>query len=177
MNIQFLKIIIKKVEREEISKLSAIGKATFLETFGRDNSPSDMEKYLESHFSIKKITEENENPESRFFFALLNEEIVGYIKINTGKAQTEQSLKNALEIERIYVLTPFQGKKIGIALYNKALEITKSESLERIWLGVWEKNLKAIKFYQKNGFEQFDTHIFKLGDDEQVDWLMKLEIS
>lgn len=61
-------------------------------------------------------------------------------------------------------------------MIQKTIEIGIENNLDYIWLGVWEHNVDAIKFYEKQGFKKFDTHIFKLGDDEQTDNLMKLII-
>ncbi|MEX1301581.1 MAG: GNAT family N-acetyltransferase, partial [Desulfotignum sp.] len=90
-----------------------------------------------------------------------------------GTSQTESKAENTLEIERIYVLKEFHGKTVGQQLYEKAMEIAKEKSVTYVWLGVWEKNSKAIRFYEKNGFKAFDTHIFRLGNDKQTDILMK----
>lgn len=83
----------------------------------------------------------------------------------------------ALEIERIYVLSEYHGKRIGQLLYEKAMQIAKQSNADYIWLGVWEENPRAISFYKKNGFVEFDKHIFKLGDDEQTDIMMKLQLN
>jgi len=96
------------------------------------------------------------------------------MKLNLDKTQTESEHDNTLEVQRIYVLREYKGKQIGKLLMQKAIEIGKSNNLNYIWLGVWENNINAIKFYEKLGFEKFDTHIFKLGEDEQIDNLMKL---
>ena len=85
-------------------------------------------------------------------------------------------LERALEIERIYVNSEFQGRKIGQLLLSKAISLANEQHLKQIWLGVWEYNPKAIKFYERNGFQEFDKHIFKLGDDEQTDILMRLTL-
>jgi ribosomal protein S18 acetylase RimI-like enzyme len=98
------------------------------------------------------------------------------LKINRGEAQTEKKEDNSLEIERIYVLEKFQGRRVGQMLFQKAVEIAKLNQKDYIWLGVWEKNEKAIQFYLKNGFEVFDKHIFKLGVDLQTDLLMRLKL-
>ena len=82
-----------------------------------------------------------------------------------------------MEIERIYVLDEFHGKKVGLTLYNRALEIAQQRNIDYIWLGVWENNFKALNFYRKQGFIEFDQHIFKLGNDEQTDLLMKLSLN
>jgi diamine N-acetyltransferase len=98
------------------------------------------------------------------------------LKINFGSSQTEQKDKNSLEIERIYVLKEYHGKKVGQVLYDCALKIAKEKQIEFVWLGVWEKNPRAISFYTKNGFEAFDKHVFVLGTDEQTDIMMKLTL-
>lgn len=98
---------------------------------------------------------------------------LGYIKINFGSAQSELQDPEALELERIYVASNQLGKGIGQQLLDKAIIIARRAGLRYIWLGVWEHNLKARKFYDKNGFVQFDQHIFTLGDDDQTDLLLK----
>lgn len=82
-----------------------------------------------------------------------------------------------MEIERIYVLQKYQGKKIGQILYEKAIQIAHDKQVKYVWLGVWEQNLRAINFYKKNDFIEFDKHIFKLGNDAQTDIMMKKNIT
>ncbi len=170
------RLSIRSVDKNEGIELQKIGKATFYETFVNDCSPSDMEKYLKEQHSLTLLNKELENPESQFYFAELDNKIVGYLKINWGKAQTESKLKNALEIERIYILSAFQGRKIGLFLMEKAFEIARSKPFDFVWLGVWENNFKAIRFYEKLGFTLFDRHVFMVGDDAQIDVLMKIKL-
>src|SRR5690606_11940540 len=109
-----------------------------------------------------------------FYFAVYGDDIIGYLKLNFGQSQTDLKDDKALEIERIYVLEEFHGKKVGQLLYQKAIEVARQAELQYVWLGVWEENARAIKFYKKNGFVEFDKHLFKLGDEEQTVLLMKL---
>ena len=102
--------------------------------------------------------------------------MIGYLKINVGQAQTELKDEQALEIERIYVLQQYHGKKVGQLLFEKAIAMAHQMSKSYVWLGVWEENRRALQFYKKNGFIEFDQHIFKLGDDEQTDIMMKLQL-
>jgi len=169
-------ITIKAVLQKDIQTLQNIGRQTFSETFTESNTAENMQKYLEEGFAIEKLTLELQNENSKFYFAQLEDEVLGYLKINFGASQTELKDNKAVEIERIYVLQAFQGKKIGQLLYEKAMQIAKEVKAEYIWLGVWEENIKAIHFYTKNGFVPFDKHIFKLGDEEQTDIMMKLEL-
>ena len=167
---------ITKVNSNDITSLQKVGRQTFFETFSQTNTEENMQKYLEESFSSDKLLGELNNPDSKFYFAKYNDEIVGYLKLNLGHSQTELNDNESLEIERIYVLKDFQGKKIGQKLYEKAVEVAKQNKVKYIWLGVWEKNQKAIDFYEKNGFVPFDKHIFVLGDDEQTDIMMKMEL-
>lgn len=167
---------IRKVNIQDIEKLKEIGKLTFAETFSSENSEENMKEYLENGFSTEKLTAELTDSNAEFYFAQLDKKIIGYLKVNVGQSQTEIKDKNALEIERIYVLKEFHGKKVGQILYEKAIELAKEKNVEYVWLGVWEQNPRAIRFYEKNGFIAFDKHIFKLGDDEQTDIMMKLKL-
>jgi len=169
-------IQIAKVNPSHLISLQQIGRTTFQETFGNANSEEDMKNYLDEGFSEEKLTSELKNKDTEFYFAFLNQEIIGYLKINFAQAQTEIKDEKALEIERIYVLQEFHGKKVGQLLFEKALQIAKDNKLSYIWLGVWEENPRAIQFYQKNGFVAFDKHFFKLGEDLQTDVMMRLHV-
>ena len=171
------KIEITKIGEEEILQLQEIGRQTFYETFSESNTEENMKSYLEDGFSINKITNELNDENAEFYFAKIDDKIIGYLKLNFGQSQTELKDDKALEIERIYVLKEFHGKKVGQILYDKAIEIAKKKNSDFIWLGVWEENPRAINFYKKNGFVEFDKHIFKLGNDEQTDIMMKLKLN
>lgn len=166
-------IEIVRATPNDLLQLQHIGRETFSQTFSEINSEENMSKYLKESFSSEKLTEELSNELSQFYFAKLGNEVIGYMKLNTGAAQKENPDENALEIERIYVLQDFYGKKVGQLLYNKAIEVAKELAVDHVWLGVWEKNFRALAFYNKNGFVKFGQHEFVLGDDIQIDLLMK----
>jgi ribosomal protein S18 acetylase RimI-like enzyme len=166
-------IAIESARPKDILRLQEIGRATFGQTFAELNTEENMQKYLQDSFSIEKLTVELNNKDSEIYFAILDERVIGYLKINLNQAQTEIKDHDALEIERIYVLKEFHGQKVGQLLYQKAIELAHKMQATYVWLGVWEQNERAIKFYQKNGFAPFDKHTFWLGDDEQTDLMMK----
>lgn len=166
-------IEIRKVTPTELEKLQKISQQTFKKSFSAGNSDVNMAKYLEEGLSLEKLAAELNNEGSQFYFALLAEEVIGYLKLNVGQAQTELKEDGALEIERIYVLHEYQGKKVGQLLYEKAIQMSREIGAWYVWLGVWEKNQRAISFYKKNGFVEFDKHVFILGDDKQTDIMMK----
>lgn len=166
-----------RVNSDHLKDLQRISKTTFKESFGEQNTAEDIEKYLSEKFSEKQLLSELDNPESEFYFAQYNGETIGYLKLNSGQAQTELKEEKGLEIERIYVSNKFIGKGIGKHLFKLTIEIAHQRETEYIWLGVWEKNERALNFYHKNGFVEFDKHKFVLGDDQQTDILMKLELN
>lgn len=170
-------IDLRRVTPNDIDQLQKIGRQTFYETFSAGNTEEDMNKYLEEGFSVEKLTAELNNKDSEFYFASLGRNVIGYLKLNFGQSQTELKDDKALEIERIYVLKEFHGKNAGQLLYDKAIQIARQKNADYVWLGVWEENPRAIGFYRKNGFVEFDKHIFKLGNDEQTDIMMKLQLN
>jgi len=170
------KLTIRSVTSNDVGQLQEIGRTTFSETFSASNTEENMEMYLTEGFSNAKLLEELNNETSQFYFALIEDKVVGYLKINFGASQTELKDEKALEIERIYVLKEWHGQKVGQFLYEKAIEIASQKKTAYVWLGVWEENPRAIRFYKKNGFVEFDKHIFKLGDEEQTDIMMKLQL-
>jgi len=169
-------LTIRPLTIDDLSALQSLGKTTFFETFAPYNSEANMQHYMATGFELDKLEKELTCEDSFFYFAEYNGELAGYLKLNIGDAQTELQDPLSLEVERIYVLQAFQANKIGQALFSKALEIAKEKSKQYLWLGVWEKNEKAIGFYQKNGFIVFDKHEFRLGNEVQIDWMMKLPL-
>jgi ribosomal protein S18 acetylase RimI-like enzyme len=167
---------IKSINISDIKTLQELSRQTYYDTFAGDNTAENMQAYIEFSFNEQQLLSEINNPDSTFYFAMLDNKAIGYLKLNVGLAQTEVLDDNLIEIERIYVLKDFHGQKAGQFLLDKAIAIARERNAEFIWLGVWEKNLKAMRFYEKNGFIPFGSHIFQLGDDEQTDIMMKLEL-
>ncbi|WP_096185674.1 GNAT family N-acetyltransferase [Evansella halocellulosilytica] len=163
---------IKKCTLEDLRQLQEISYETFNETFKHQNSPENMNAYLEKAFNLKQLEKELSTLSSQFFFVYFNHEVAGYLKVNTNDAQSEKMGDESLEIERIYIKNKFQKNGLGHYLLNKAKEIAMEYDKKKIWLGVWEKNENAISFYMKMGFVQTGTHSFYMGDEEQIDFIM-----
>jgi ribosomal protein S18 acetylase RimI-like enzyme len=170
-------IKIEQINQNHIAALQQIGRQTFSETFAESNSAENMAKYLDEAYSYEKLNAELNDSNSIFYFAVMDQNVIGYLKLNFGASQTDLKDNNALEIERIYVLREFHGKKIGQLLFDKAIEVAKAQHVAYVWLGVWEENKRALQFYTKNGFVEFNQHVFVLGDEAQTDIMMKLELS
>lgn len=171
------KVKIRKVLTKDLEDLRIVAVNTFTESFAEKNTKEDISYYIRNNLSLRKLRSELESKNSAFFFAETQKGLSGYLKINWGKSQTEIGAKEGLEIERIYVLKEFQGQGLGQQLFERAMEVARNNHKKYIWLGVWEKNSKAIQFYEKNGFKPFGTHVFTLGGDDQIDIMMRLDIT
>ncbi|MED4071780.1 GNAT family N-acetyltransferase [Priestia endophytica] len=165
-------IDIKKCTLEDSRKLQEISYETFNETFKHQNSPENMEAYLEKAFNLEQVEKELSNTSSHFFFVYVDNKIAGYLKVNTDDAQSEEMGDESLEIERIYIKNNFQKHGLGKYLFNKAIDMAMEHNKKKIWLGVWEKNENALIFYKKMGFVQTGAHSFYMGNEEQVDFIM-----
>jgi len=167
------KIIFRRVIESEVAQLKTISVSTFSESFGKYNTGKDMDMYLSEKMSSQQLKEELSNPESEFYFAVHQDKILGYLKINIGKAQNEKLGVPSLEIERIYIIQSWQGKGLGTRLLDFAVNLAKERKLKKVWLGVWEENKSARRLYTKYGFKKFGSHPFLLGEDLQTDILME----
>ncbi|MCW3110327.1 MAG: Prolyl aminopeptidase [Segetibacter sp.] len=167
---------IEPVKNEELTILLNISRKTFYDTFHEKNTDEDMELFLESTFNPDVLKFEMSEAFNYFFFAKMDNEIAGYLKLSTAKIPHLDEL-DVLEISRIYVLKEKLGSGVGKELMEFAISFAKQLAKKTICLGVWEHNQRAITFYKSFGFEKFDEHIFMVGNDAQTDWLMKKELS
>ena len=171
MQLQF-----RKCNVTEVDKLAHLSRRTFIDAFQRYNDPGDFHAYLEAAFSNEKIMEELQEKDSVFYFVEMDAATVGYFKLNEYDAQNEFHEVGGMELERIYVVSNAQGKGIGAMILKFIIEIAISKEKEYVWLGVWEHNINAFRFYQRYGFEKFATHPYYIGNDKQTDWLLKKQL-
>lgn len=163
---------IEPVKAEELHDLVNISRKTFYDTFHQQNTKEDMELFLESAFHEKVLKSEMSVSSNYFFFAKLDNEIAGYLKLSSA-ASAEIDEQDVLEVARIYVIKEKLGSGIGKALLEFSISVAKQLHKKIIFLGVWEHNARAISFYKSFGFEKFGEHVFMVGNDMQTDWLMK----
>ena len=171
-----------KVLENQLSMLVALARETFVSAFAKQNNPDDFAAYVDTAFTLEVFKKEFYTEGSVFYFAKHEGQIVGYFKLNHNKIphdaintilefNTHKTLKMT-ELERIYLTEATHGKGFAALMMTEILRLAKANKSAYVWLGVWEENRKAIKFYQKTGFEKFGDHIFKIGEDAQTDWLM-----
>ncbi|MFC3880507.1 GNAT family N-acetyltransferase [Algoriphagus namhaensis] len=166
-------IRLKKAHKENLDSLLELARLAFLQAFTENNKPENVKSYLATAFSIGQLSKELDEKASLFMLAELDDEIVGYVKVNLTPAQTDIHDPESLEIARLYVLEHYLGLGVGKILLDWAIDFAKQNQKRYVWLGVWEHNPRAIRFYEKNGFSKFGTHPFPFGDEIQTDLLMK----
>lgn len=169
-------ISLVRCTRKHLKELIQISRRTFVEAFSHMNDPVDFQIYINTAFSEEALSNELKDPNASFYFVLLGDELAGYFKINRAGAQTDINEQGSLEIERIYVAKEHQGKNIGQWMMETIKELALHQGTTYLWLGVWEKNPNAIRFYQKHGFKKFGEHPYYIGKDKQTDWLMRCDI-
>ena len=169
-------IFLKKCMEADVDILRSLLAKTFSDTFARMNTPENMELYLNQAFAGERILEELRNQDSAFYLLYQNGIPAGCLKLNDAAAQTESGDPRSLEIERIYVAKEFQGTGLGSRLMNEAVRLAEERKKQYIWLGVWEKNERAIRFYKGKGFYRTGSHTFTVGNDEQTDYIMRKDL-
>ncbi|TYP73192.1 GNAT family N-acetyltransferase [Paenibacillus methanolicus] len=165
-------IQIKACTLSDLHVLQDVSIETFQDTFKHQNSPENMQAYLDRAFNLTQLEKELLQPSSEFHMIFADDDIAGYVKVNIDEAQSENMGQDSLEIERIYIREKYHNQGLGKHLVQQAIDIAKERGKAKIWLGVWEKNERAIAFYHKLGFVQTGAHSFWMGDEEQLDLIM-----
>ncbi|MGI9295880.1 MAG: GNAT family N-acetyltransferase [Pseudomonadales bacterium] len=172
-------ITIRRATAEDIPTLADFAASTFRDTFEADNHPADIDNYLRDSFSAKRVQEEFDDANSTFLIAYLEDDDLpaGYAKLSKATQHSEVPNRKAMEIERLYAAKIAIGHGVGAALMRACLEEAEAFGSEAIWLGVWEQNVRAIRFYQRWEFETVGERQFKLGSDLQNDLVMSRNLS
>lgn len=160
----------------DVHELREVAISSYHDTFAIHNTPENMEAYFKEAYSVEALTRDFHEPNSKVFVAVEEGRIIGFARLRKSDEVKEKLGDNAIEVQRLYVLTSAQGKSVGKSLMTTAIDYARTNKYEWIWLGVWERNYNAQKFYSRYGFEKFSEHTFWMGDDPQVDWLLKKKL-
>ena len=172
-----MKTTLKKCNDQDVDLIRDISEQTYEETFRPLTTGPVMEAYLKKAFDRERIKKELSDPDSVFYLLEVDDTPAGYMKLNYHKAQTHVHDESSLQIERLYLFKEMQSKGLGSMMIEKAFEIAKeSGKIEYLWLNVWEKNIHAIAFYKKYGFELVGFHSFFMGPEEQNDYFMRSDL-
>jgi len=155
--------------------LAQIGASTFYDSYKDENSESDMQAYISNTYTIEKLATNLKDENIVYFLAYNITGDIGYVKLLLN--QTNSKLEgNSAEIEKIYVRKQFHGKGIAQQLMQFTIDFCKQQHYQNIYLGVWQENHKALKFYNKMGFQTFDIRTFQLGERLCDDYMLSLSL-
>jgi len=162
---------------DDAKMLAEFGANAFYDSFAKDNTEENIRLFLESKYSTELQRKELSDPNVLFLIAEIEDEMIGYAKINLNSRDHSVQGEKSIEIERVYAAKEFIGKGVGKELMLACIDEAKKRDCDSIWLGVWEKNPRAIEFYKKWGFNEIGTHVFNLGNDPQKDYIMELRLT
>jgi GNAT superfamily N-acetyltransferase len=167
---------IRAAVASDAATLTELGERTFRDTFDAHNRPEDMEAFLSSHYRPDLQEAELRDPRNLYLLAEVSGTPAGFALL--GDRPREQGVPGArpLMLVRLYVDKPFLGARVGAALLERCVEVARERGHDVLWLGVWERNTRAIAFYARWGFTEVGEMIFHLGGDPQRDQVMALRL-
>jgi diamine N-acetyltransferase len=165
-------IHIKPATDRDAEALAELGRRTFTETFAQDNTKEDIDLYVAETFGAEKQLREIRDPNRWIEIAWSGTQAAGYLHLIKSSPDPSVEGADPVELLRLYVASPWHGKGVGAALMERAIQISQREGFRTLWLGVWERNFRAQSFYRKYGFARSGSHVFKLGTDSQVDFIL-----
>ncbi len=160
----------------DAKNLAVFCRQTFYDTYQLQNTEADMALYAKDFFSDEAVIIELQDATTVFILLIDDGNIFGYTKLTGSIVPNGLESFNSIHISRIYIDKNVIGKGFGKQLMGLIIGFAKANNKQLIWLGVWEKNIRAIQFYLQWGFKKFDEEIFILGTDVQTDWLMKKQL-
>jgi len=167
-------IAVRKARPADAADIAKLGAKTFRSTYAAHNTPENIDAYVSDYFSTKTITSELAEPQSAFFLVARGNTNIGFAKTCKSRVPDCVVGLNPIELERIYVDVDQQGGGVGARLMQAVVEFAKSEGCRTVWLGVWEKNMSARGFYERQGFTEVGSKDFVVGEDRQNDAVMSL---
>ncbi len=169
-------LVVRRALVGDMSRVKDVAIASYEHTFAAFNTRENMDAFYSENYTLEKFNEEYSEPNSIIYLALINRQIIGFVRLRINQEVSQHLGDNTIELQRLYIHPLHQGVSAGKKLMDTALAYATLGNFEWIWLGVWEKNFNAQKFYEKFGFTKFGEHVFQMGDDPQIDWLLKLKL-
>src|SRR5687768_4044267 len=171
-------ILIRQAVPEDAELLTDLAYKTFWDAFAAHpkNAPDDLADYMQKAFSFEQIERELKDAKSFFQLAEIEGELAGYSKLIFDNIEPGITAERPVELNRLYSHQKFLGRGVGQNLMDRCFETAAEKGCDVMWLGVWEYNPRAQRFYEKNGFRFVGQHVFLLGSDPQTDLLMQKEI-
>lgn len=172
-------IRIRHANGDDAKLLTDLSYTTFWDAFADHpkNGPDDLAQYMREAFNLEQIAAELVDPNSIFLIAEIEGKTAGYAKLIIGTTEDGITAMRPIELSRLYSHQEFLGRGVGQGLMDRCFEIARSRGHDVMWLGVWEYNPRAQRFYERNGFRPVGRHVFQLGTDPQTDLLMQSDLS
>ncbi len=168
---------IRNATAADAEALSAFAAKVFRDTFAPDNDPMDMDAYLSDAFTPEKQAEEIADGSCVCLIAEVGETLAGYALLRIeAPDQGDPSVARSVELQRFYVDHAWHGRGVAPALMTACIDTARARAGATMWLGVWERNARAIRFYQKHGFVDIGSKEFRLGTDLQTDRVMSRSV-
>ncbi len=171
-----MNITTRRATLADAPQLADIARRTFFDTFTGTCTEADMASFLEAYYNLDQVKAELSNEQDMYFLAESGGQLVGYLRFMEDYTSLPMMKQwKALELKRIYVDKPFHGKGVAPVLIDLVFNYAAEHQYEVLWLGVWEHNKKAQRFYEKYGFvNSGHTHYFPIGNTPQTDfWFWK----
>jgi ribosomal protein S18 acetylase RimI-like enzyme len=165
-------VTIRRGDVADAKALSDFGRRVFADTFAKDNTPEDMDAFLGRWYNEEQQSAELAEPSIVTLLAEIGDVLVGFVQIQTGAAPACVTGPAPIQIARFYVDHSWHGRGVATAMMDAALMMIRILGGATIWLGVWEHNPRAIRFYEKHGFTDVGSQPFLLGRDLQIDRVM-----
>lgn len=168
-------IEIRQATVDDAKRLTDLSYTTFWDAFAHHpkNAPDDMAHYMRQAFNVEQISEELQDENNVFLIAEIDGKPAGYAKLIIGTIEPGITANRPIELSRLYSHQEYIGKGVGQNLMDECLDRARRHDHDVMWLGVWEYNPRAQRFYEKNGFRVVGKHVFQLGSDAQTDLLME----
>lgn len=166
-----MKVGFRIAQPDDASLIAEIGSEAFTAAFGPHNTPENLRQHLESNFTTSVVKSEFDN-RSQYLIAEVDSHATGFGKWKVHAGPDFVPGINPVEIQQLYLLPKFRRLKIGTRLIDELTNLARKENADGLFLGVWKQANWAIRFYENCGFEPVGEQIFRVGQDDQVDWLM-----
>jgi ribosomal protein S18 acetylase RimI-like enzyme len=163
---------IRLASSDDAEALSALAERTFRETFSESNTPSDINAYCADAFGVDVQRRELDDPSTATLVAERDGNFIAYAQVVSHAAPASVAAQRPIELKRFYLDKAFHGSSLSHALMRATRERAEASGADVMWLGVWEHNPRAIRFYEKNGFRRVGEQIFTVGTDPQRDLVM-----
>jgi diamine N-acetyltransferase len=162
---------IRRATAPDAASLARLAERTFRDAFAKDNTPEDLDAHTTRYYGEAQQRAEIESADVITIVADDEGKLIAYAQVR--RAPTEHG---EVEIARFYVEQSHHGRGVAQSLMNAAYEAGRELGGETIWLGVWERNPRAIAFYAKCGFRDVGSHPFLVGSDLQTDRILSRAI-